>query len=480
MRARPQDWFLCFESLEQELRPYLGASELADALRRTGRCLGGEARRSGPGTADPADWGLPLEATRNGFELRAAAAASPALAAWCAGFAEAGLGDGRRLSVQPAGGSTFALRWEEAPCDPLPPPRIDFAGEGPLTPYQFAQVLDLSADAILFVDAGLRFRAWNRGATEMFGYAAGEALGAHYELLVPEDLRAAGEMERINAETERAGTLRNYRTRRVGKDGREIAVVLTRTAVHDARGGLAGFAVILRDVTELQQLEDRLAATRHLATVGELAAQIAHEVRNPLASVHGALQVLRRRMQPDPPEAEVFEDVGREIERLDRLVTDLLRFGRPTPPNLEHVDLGEWIEDWARGMQREARERSVELEVEVRARPFVMLDGVHLEQVLRNLLENAIEAEPEDCHVKLSLELAGPAVRIVFQDSGPGVPTELRGEVLKPFFTTKTRGSGLGLAICQRHLAAMGGSLELATPPRGAAFLITLPAIRAS
>ncbi|MFQ5749160.1 MAG: PAS domain-containing sensor histidine kinase, partial [Planctomycetota bacterium] len=195
----------------------------------------------------------------------------------------------------------------------------------------------------------------------------------------------------------------------------------------------------------------------------------------PLAGIHGAMQILRRKLHPGPEEQKVFEDVAAEISRLDRLVSDLLRFGRPPAPRLSRVELGLFLKEWAERMDREAAARHARVNWSSSTQAATRIDSILLEQVLRNLFENALEAAPGSCRIEVEMTRANGQAHITFRDDGPGVPPEIRNRVIEPFFTTKPRGSGLGLAICRRHLHSMGGSLTLLAAEKGAAFRLSLP-----
>ena len=354
-------------------------------------------------------------------------------------------------------------------------PGVEIHATGPLTPYQLAQFTDLCVDAVMFVDCEHRIRSWNLGAQHLFGYAPEEAIGAYYDLLLPEDLRDAQELESIGEATDAAGQVRNYVTRRMTKDGREILVSLSRTLVHDQDGALAGYGVILRDITEAERLKEELEAARYLARLGELAAQVAHEVRNPLAGISGALQILRRRLDVGPGEEEIFEALREEIDRLDRTVSDLLRFGRPAKPHKVEVSLAEWLEDWRQRHDPQATGGSTSVELVLQAQPRTELDPRLFEAVLANLLQNAQEARLDGCQVVVCVDADGRSAVVDFVDNGPGIPESRRDEVVKPFFTTKPQGSGLGLAICQRHMALMGGILEVVPSVDGGWIRLRLP-----
>ncbi|MBC8329258.1 MAG: PAS domain S-box protein [Planctomycetes bacterium] len=472
-------WVSYLNSFESALCDIVPEEDLQDLVRRVGRSSGRTAAGGeGLGAALAGFPELPLRPADDGFVLPAHQAACPGFVAWVKGFLEGAAPGGREVEATAHYSGGLLLRWTDEPVREDEGPGFHLAATGPLTPYQLAQVADLSADAVLFIDQDHRIRAWNRGAQEMFGYTAAEAIGCSAELLLTEDLRQSGELDELIRRTARRGRLRNYITRRRTRDGRELTVSLTRSLVRDRQGREVGAGAILRDITESEKLKHELDTARNLAALGELSAQVAHEVRNPLAGIHGALQILRRRLRPGPDEEQVFDDVAAEISRLDGLVTDLMRFGRPASPHKDRTDLAEWLENWIGQSSREADRRGAEISLDLRARPVVELDPMIFEQVLRNLLENSLEARPAGCVVTLIVEADENRAYVEFRDNGPGIPAEVREKVLQPFFTTKVRGSGLGLAICQRHLHSLGGALELLEVPSGTAVRMRLPRSR--
>lgn len=482
-------WHQWMAALEQELAAFFDPLDLELGLRRAGRRFGdrlaGHRLEENPTLAakpmaEQAEIilrqliGLPLRRQEDVFWLDPGEG-QKGLAAWCAGLLE-GL-HAKHLAVRTTvlGDGSVRLHWAVSGARAEYRTGFQISASGPLAPYQLAQLADLSTDAILFVDGQRTIRAWNKGAEQMFGYRASDAIGSYYDLLVPPNLVQSGELGRIAEETERTGTLRNYVTKRLTKDGRELTVSLTRTKVVGIDGQVAGYGVILRDITEAERLKTALDTARHLSHIGELASQVAHEVRNPLAGIHGALQILRRRLDPDPNEVEVFDNIGREIARLDRLVTDLMRFGRPASSHQKEVDLADWLQEWHRRMALELEQRGAEVHLDLQANPKVQLDFQLFEQVLRNLLENSLEASEVPAQIRLQLEQAPDGARLLFRDQGPGFSEEIRAEVLQPFFTTKTRGSGLGLPICVRHLGTLGGGLRLLPNDGGAVVELRLP-----
>jgi signal transduction histidine kinase len=224
---------------------------------------------------------------------------------------------------------------------------------------------------------------------------------------------------------------------------------------------LAHMLVHLEELTDVVHAEVRAQQAESLARIGTLAANIAHEIRNPLAAISATLQVIGGSLATDDRRKVVLEKVGDQVFRLDRLVSDLLGYSRPAQVSNQVTEL--------RSLARDAVAQSgVEVELRGEQDCQVFADPQYTSQVIVNLLQNA-----RDAGGPVWIELGpGPSLRIC--DSGPGVSAEVRDRLFEPFVTTKTRGTGLGLAISRKYTEAMGGSLELLDGDGGACFRIGL------
>ena len=227
----------------------------------------------------------------------------------------------------------------------------------------------------------------------------------------------------------------------------------------------------LRDSKEHLRRADRLSA------LGEISADLAHEIQNPLAGIKGALEIVASRVTPGTPEAE-FADIGaKELARLEGLLGEFLEYARPHDPALRQTDLHEIAERVAALLRSEAERKGVTLTLERSTTlPLLSLDPAQITQVLFNVVLNAIQATMSGGHVRIreSLEPAWGVIDIV--DEGPGIPPEHALRIFEPFFTTKSRGTGLGLAISQRIVTAHHGTMEaISMSPSGSMFRIRLP-----
>ena len=268
--------------------------------------------------------------------------------------------------------------------------------------------------------------------------------------------------------------------------GEGSALGLTRAAVAFERTGAAleeerhRLADKVDELTltgrALDDAHASLARSERLATVGRLAAGLAHEVGNPLGAISGYVEIARSRLARDasPDLADAVHRIGEAAGRIDRTIRDLLDFARPAAPRLAPVDLSGVVEGTLRLARVQARVRRVDVQVALpRELPQVMADEHQLGQVLLNLLLNAGDAMRGEGTVEIAARAEGLWVELTVVDSGPGIPAEHLPRLFDPFFTTKDpgEGTGLGLAISYRLMEALGGSISAGNGPSGGAVL---------
>lgn len=294
-------------------------------------------------------------------------------------------------------------------------------------------------------------------------------VGRPWHTVLPAGLVAGGDLKTLVRDAVAEGVVRSVP--RV--DVREDTVVRSyRVNVVPITHHAARLLLEVEELTEVVGLEGRLRRSEALAQLGALSAAVAHELRNPLAGISGAIQVISHTVPKDAPYLPIMAKVEREIRRLDALVTDLLAFARPGAVRLRQVNLRDPVEaavDWI-GEDHPGISIVVEGEGAAQADPDLV------QQIVLNLLQNAVQAmdgDPGCTERRIHVALA-PA-RIAVSDAGPGIDPSLGERIFEPFTTTKTRGTGLGLAICTRSAAAMGGTLALGRGPlRGACFVLSL------
>ena len=206
-----------------------------------------------------------------------------------------------------------------------------------------------------------------------------------------------------------------------------------------------------------------------------MSAKIAHEIKNPLAGIYAAVQVLARELPRNDPKREIFDEIGNEVRRLDATVVDMLRFARPIPPKQRPTSLRVVVRDVVEPLRRAFPQ--TELRVEIDDDLILPIDERLMSQVFENLVLNALQAvEEQGGLVIVRARVERDHVTFEVRDNGPGVPMRARAEIFEPFVTTKTRGTGLGLSIARKNVEAHGGTLELHDAPEGGAcFRIHMP-----
>lgn len=339
-----------------------------------------------------------------------------------------------------------------------------------------ADLVENTLDAVLFLDQQGVVRYWNRGAEELFQFGRDDVVGEHVRFLVPADLVESRELERLRDACDHDGVVFNHLTRRLRKDGTEVWVSLTRTVLHDEHGEPVGAIATLRDISDQRSREAELRRARELALVGELAAKVAHEVKNPLAGIFAALQVLEGGLEQKDPRREIFASIGDEVMRLNELTQNLLGFSRPTNPQLKSGDLGVYLEALVGDLQRISMVGPQTVVMELSGDLTAKFDPALTSEVFRNLILNAEQVIGEDGRIVLRSTRSESWLAIEVADDGPGVPLEQRARIFEPFFTTKARGTGLGLAIARKNVEAQGGRIRLCDESEGGAvFRVEFP-----
>jgi PAS domain S-box-containing protein len=257
------------------------------------------------------------------------------------------------------------------------------------------------------------------------------------------------------------GELRNR-----AKDGHLYWVDTTIVPFLGEDGKPYQYIAIRADITARKAAEARLAEQAALARVGQLAAVVAHEVRNPLAGIKGAMQILMSRRPPGDGELTVMRDITERIDALSELINDLMVFARPRPLAFHAVDLREIVDDAMTSVRRDPAAAGIEMNLEAHSVPATV-DVESVRAAVQNLLLNAVQALGGSGRVVARVMLLDPLGVVEVRDSGPGIPDAIREQVLEPFFTTKARGGGLGLPIARRTAERHGGSLTLECPSGG-------------
>jgi len=328
------------------------------------------------------------------------------------------------------------------------------------------QVIAHMPSGLLSTDSEGRIVAHNRLSQELFGLSDAELDGRDLNTLIGEhlpDIRKAIASRQPLLDREIA---------HARPDGAQIPIGLSLTPIPGEGPRSQAAVVILRDLRQLKHLEDQVRKAEKLAAIGKLAAAVAHEIRHPLSSIRGFAQFLGHVLRDRPADQEYARIMVREVDRINRVVTDLLTFARPLDPLRAPADLAGLIAHIGRLTEADAAAAGVRI---VRAAapdlPPVSLDANLITQALLNLSLNAIQAleSGQTIEIGAALDSSGEAVRIWVEDAGPGIPEDHRARLFDPFFTTRDKGTGLGLSIVQKIAENHQGKVLLESTPPGRA-----------
>jgi PAS domain S-box-containing protein len=345
-------------------------------------------------------------------------------------------------------------------------------------PDYIQQLADLKAALdhaaiVATTDVSGRITYVNDKFVEISGYSRDELIGQDHRII--NSAYHSKEFIRDLWRTIANGHVWHGELRNRAKDGHFYWVDTTIVPFLDTRGKPYQYIAIRADITARKAAEERLAHQAALARVGQMAAVVAHEVRNPLAGIKGAVQVLMSRRSGDDSELPVMRDIVARIDALSELINDLMVFARPRPPRLAIVELHPIVADAITIVRRDPSAHGVQIEVEGDDVP-ISADGELVRATVLNLLLNAAQAMAGNGRITVRTARHGDEARIQIRDTGPGIPAEIREQIFEPFFTTKARGGGLGLPIARRTAELHGGSLTLECPADGGTIVtMTLP-----
>lgn len=223
--------------------------------------------------------------------------------------------------------------------------------------------------------------------------------------------------------------------------------------------------------------KEELERIEKMATIGELASAIAHEIKNPLAGISGAIQVLAEDFEEGDPRREVIEDVIKEIERLDKSIRELLNYAKPPDPVPLAINVKSLMDRLMGVISLQAQKQNVMMRLEIKPESFLVnLDPELFQQVFLNIALNAIQSMDSGGELNISVTKESSDVVFSFSDSGTGIPEHIMGKIFKPFYTTKQGGTGLGLSISKNIVEQHGGTLDVkSTPDKGSTFSVRVP-----
>ncbi len=342
-------------------------------------------------------------------------------------------------------------------------------------------IVEATDDAIIGADCEGRVQIWNRGAERLFGWSAEEVTGQPISIIATPEQQ--DEQREFIRRVLSGDNVHNHDTVRLTRDGRTIPVSISISRLDDRHGRAAGLSAIIRDITEVKAAQSRMSAADRMASVGTLAAGVAHEINNPLTVIIANLAILEE-MLDGPTELELAGEARQAAEMARQIVRDLKVFSRSDEQKRGPLVLQRVVESSLRMVRNELRHRAKVVES---YGPAPLVDGneSRLAQVFLNLIVNAAQAIPdarsEDNQVRISIytDASGDAVAEV-ADTGVGISPEILPRIFETFFTTKPVGvgTGLGLAICDQIVHAMDGHIEIDSKPgHGTTVRVILPGL---
>lgn len=353
-------------------------------------------------------------------------------------------------------------------------------------------ILESMSNGVLVVDLKGKITTFNQAAASILGFSQTEVVGKSLEdvfRIFPVFLEVIRPL---------VLKLENLVDTEVYLSEDPLKIIRIRSApVLGADSKVIGTEILFTDETQLRRLESRVKVTEKMATIGELAAGIAHEIRNPLAAMKGFTEILRKKVSENASTKELVADIATEIEILNKIVTNFLVFAKPTAMDAHEAEVSEVVHGLLPLVQKEAETKEIKIEFKVHQDAFLKLDSEQLRRALLNILLNAIQAAPPKSIILIEQarysrkgmvawlkrfefspfflnETVTDWVCLSVRDQGPGFSPENLKKIFTPFFTTKTEGFGLGLSITKKILEAHGGDVGAANQPGGGALFVML------
>lgn len=340
-----------------------------------------------------------------------------------------------------------------------------------------ANILESLNSGLLTVDVRGRIIFFNRAAESITGYRSNEVYGRPLSEVFPhlaDDFMQNPGDSRLESLYSRPG-------------GGTVFLGFSTSPLRDARKEIVGRIVIFQDLSEVKKLEQQTKRAERLAAIGQLAAAIAHEIRNPLASISGSVEMLSAMANLAEDDAVLMNIVVREVDRLNNLITNFLEFSRPNPLNPVHADLIPLIQEVIDLFRNDKQNHAIDVDFRAQdadqdalPQASALVDREALRQILWNLLNNARDAMLQTHaapRILVTLTQSPTHWHITVEDDGPGIDQAVAEHIFEPFFTTKETGTGLGLATLHRLVEQHHGHISLAPPQQlhGARFEVELP-----
>ncbi len=338
-------------------------------------------------------------------------------------------------------------------------------------------IMDSMADGIISVDTEAKITAVNHAAEALTGFTAQELIGRSYkEVFCQHEWFHSLLLDTLSTGASYIGGEIDYPVKRG-----TIWISISTSLLKNLKGDSIGAVVVFKDLSEKKRLEAQVSRADRLATLGELMAGVAHEIRNPLTSIQGFLQYFQQ-AGTDEERATYIPLMLREANRMNHIIESLLYFARPCEATISPTNICRVLEEVVMLIQNRAAKQNIVFHLDLNEKlPLLELDEEQFKQVFLNLLINAVQALEQGGRISVRAHFLPERdeAEVVIADSGPGIPAEKREKVFDPFFTTKRAGTGLGMSVVQRIVLAQGGQIYLEDNPGGGLLIrLFIPRVR--
>ncbi len=347
-----------------------------------------------------------------------------------------------------------------------------------LSQKYLSNILHTSELAIMVIGSDEKFQAWNKSAERIFGYTDIEVIGKPSSLLLPEAQKYYEELDSIIDFTSKSSEVKIIDTERMTKEGKIIPVQLSIARLPGSNGEFTGRTVIIRDQSQVKNLQQQVDQSEKLAVIGQLAAGVAHEIGNPLTSISSLVQLIQRKNK-DAVLSEQLIIIKENIDRISKIVRELVDFSRPPSYKKELVQTADILKTAVGIVKYDKRVKKVNFETEYNNdTPLIKAIPDQLLQVFVNILINALDAIEGTGTIKVKLDHNDEFVFIKIKDNGCGMDNKIIKKIFDPFFTTKEvgKGTGLGLSVSYGIVKNFNGDILVESKlNEGSTFTIKLP-----
>ncbi|MFH1776961.1 MAG: ATP-binding protein [Candidatus Omnitrophota bacterium] len=344
------------------------------------------------------------------------------------------------------------------------------------------QIIESMTGGVVTVNLKGKIATFNSAAELILGYDSKDVIGKSYDIFSGDQQSNNEFIDLINAAIINKKTSSSQEIYIISKTGKKILIGITTSLLKDKKNTMLGIIVTFKDLRQIKYLEQQIRRADRLAAVGNLAAGVAHEIRNPLGSIRGLVQLLQEDLPREHPKHQYTEVVLREIDRLDKVVDDLLSFAKPeteTKLSPETLEINKLIDTTLQLARHDCLNMKVNIDKKYGANlPKIKADPKQLQQAFLNIIFNAFHAMETGGTLTIMTQKLpqNNCLEIHFADTGIGMSDEIMSKLFDPFFTTRKGGTGLGLTITHQIISAHHGKIDLRSEPgKGTEVIISLP-----